>query len=163
MAMKQIPYCHRRAAKVALIASAGLGPMGAFSAGEDILAVGGIWSLCLLKIAAEEGCSLDKDTALGICKSAALGVSGYWAGCKLATKMFLFIPGAGIFAAMGASSLANVIFTYRFVLTLCKIFEKNGNGRSLNINGIADQVGTMFGGNGLFSDAKDIISIYLGA
>lgn len=161
--MKQIPYRHRNAARAALIASAGLGPMGAFSAGEDILAVGGIWSLCLMKIAAEEGCSLDKDTALGICKSVALGVSGYWAGCKLATKIFFMIPGAGVFAAMGASSIANVIFTYRFVLTLCKIFERNGGGRSLNFSNIAEQAKTMFGGNGLWNETKDIISIYLGS
>jgi len=160
--MERIPYRHRSATKKALAASAALGPMGAFSAGEDILAVGGIWSLCLINIAAKEGVSLDKETALGICKSVALGVSGYWAGCKLATKVFFMIPGAGLFAAMGASSFANIIFTYRFILTLCKIFESSGNGRGLNISELAGQVKTMFNGNGFPSDVKDIVSIYCG-
>ncbi len=162
MTIKAIPYQHRNATRVALIASAGLGPMGALSAGGDILAVGGIWSACLVSIAAKEGCNMDKDTAIGICKSAALGVSGYYAGCKLATNLFLLIPGAGILAAMGASSVANIIFTYRFVLTLCRVFDKISVNKSLTIDKIADEVKAMFNGNGFVSDVKDIVSIYFG-
>ena len=160
--MKKIPYRHRIATKVALTASAALGPLGAFTSVEDALAIAGIWSMCLINIASEEGYSLDNSTALEICKSAALGVSGYWAGCKFATKVFFFIPGAGFFAAMGASTFANIIFTYRFVLTLCTIFERNGNGRGLNISALANQVKTMFRGNGFFSDVTDIVSLYCG-
>ena len=158
--MKQIPYRHRNAAKIALAASAALGPVGALSAGEDILAVGSTWSACLISIAGKEGCSINKDSALAICKSTALGVAGYWAGCKLATKIFFLIPGAGIFAAMGASSFANILFTYRFVLTICEIFENNSNLNTLNIGELISQTKTMCCGNGFFSDVKDIVSIY---
>ena len=158
--MKQIPYRHRNAAKIALTASAALGPVGAFSAGEDILAVGSIWSACLISIAGKEGCTINKDTALGICKSTALGVAGYWAGCKLATKVFLFIPGAGVLAAMGVSSFANVLFTYRFVLTACEIFANNANVGSLNLAELFERTKTMCNGNGFISDVKDIVSIY---
>lgn len=160
MSIKEIPYRYRSTAKTALLASAALGPVGAFSAGGDILAIAAIWGTCLISIASQEGCNLDKDTAIGICKSAFLGVSGYYVGCNVATKLFYFIPGAGIFAAIGASSLANVMFTYRFVLTLCNIFEKSGKNR-LNFDKLADEIQAMFKGNGLISDTKDIISICL--
>lgn len=160
--LKKIPYRHRDAAKIAMVASAALGPAGAFSGGADILAVGGIWSACLVSIASKEGCSLDTATALSICKSIAWGVSGYYIGCKVATNMFNFIPGAGTVAAMGASSLANIIFTYRFVLTLCRVFENSGNGHALALDKLADEVTTMYNGNGLLSDLKDIIAIYNG-
>ena len=160
--LKKIPYRHRDAAKIAMVASAALGPAGAFSGGADILAVGGIWSACLVSIASKEGCSLDKNTALGICKSIAWGVSGYYVGCKVATNMFNFIPGAGTVAAIGASSLANVIFTYRFVLTLCRVFEKAGGSSGLELDRLADEVMTMYKGNGLISDLKDIVAIYSG-
>ena len=160
MAIKKIPYKHRKATKVALVASAALGPLGALAGPGDVLAIAGVWSACLISVAAKEGCDLDKDTALGICKSVAWGIAGYYAGCKVANYLFLLIPGAGFLMAMGASSVANIIFTYRFVLTLCKVFENSGSGEQLKIDKIADEIIAVFKGNGIINDIRDIISIY---
>ena len=160
LTISRVPYKHREAARTAMIASAALGPLGAFAGAGDMLAVGGIWSVCLVSIAAKEGVTMDKDTALGVCKSILLGVSGYYAGCKVATSLFNFIPGAGTVVAMGASSIANVIFTYRFVLTLCSVFEKIGLCGALDLRRLTAEAKAMFKGNGLVNDVQDIVSIY---
>ncbi len=159
MSVERIPYRHREATRIALIAAAGAGPVGAFFTAADVASIAGIWGACLYSVAENEGCSLDKDTAIGICKSALLGMSAYYVGCKTATKFFLLIPGAGIIAAMGVSSMTNIIFTYRFVLTLCTIFSENKN--HLNLENLEDNIKSMFKGNGALKDIKDIIDIYI--
>ncbi len=157
--LKKIPQKHRGATKTALRAIAALGPIGAFSSVADIAAIATVWGSCLYSVAAKENCHLDKDTAVGICKSALLGLSGYYVGCKTATKFFWLIPGAGIFMAMGLSTLTNIIFTYRFVLTLCNIFTEKKN--KVNIDNLADNIKAMFKGNGPLNDVKDIVDIFI--
>ena len=156
---QKIPYKHRATTQAALIASAGCGPLGAFFGAFDVAAIAGIWGTCLFAIAHDEGRNLNKNTAIDICKAALLGMGGYYAGCKLATKAFLLIPFAGIFTAMGASAVTNILFTYRFALTLCTIFAEQG--RSLDFSNLADNIKAMFKGNGLVSDARDIVDIWL--
>jgi len=53
---------------------------------------------------------LNKEEAKKICTTALLGMGGYYAGCKTATKLFHLIPGAGMLLACGISSLANIVF-----------------------------------------------------
>lgn len=156
--MDRIPARHRKTARNAMVASAGLGPLGAFITAADIASIAAIWGACLVQVASDEYRDLDKETAIDICKTALLGMGGYYAGCKAATKAFLLIPFAGIFIGMGISSVANVIFTYRFVLTLCTIFQNEGG--KLDLDSLGENIKAMFRGNGLLADAKDIVDIW---
>lgn len=155
--LKQIPPQYRGAAKAAIIASGTAGPLGVLPGPADITAISGIWSTCLVAISCKAGVSLDKDTAVRLCKSALLGMGAYYIGCKTATRFFSYIPGAGIFAGMGVSALTNIIFTYRFVLTVSTIFEENG--KNVNIEELVENIKTMFKGNGALHDIRDIVSI----
>ena len=153
-----IPKKHHETTRVALIAAAGLGPLGAFTTVADVAAIAGVWTGCLVSIAYDEGIKLDKDAALKICKSSLLGMGGYYAGCKTATKFFHLIPGAGTLTAMGVSALANILFTYRFVLTLCSIFRNKG--KNFDADTLVENIVGMFHGNGILNDAKEIVRIY---
>ena len=158
MSLSRIPEQHRKAARIAIAASAACGPVGAFNSVADIASIAGIWGTCLCSIASKEGWGLDKETAIDVCKSALLGMSAYYVGCKTATRFFLLIPGAGLFAAMGISALTNVVFTYRFVLTVSGVFAENG---SLRLETLSENIKAMFKGNGALNDVKDITDIML--
>ena len=157
--LNKIPDMHRSATQKALLAAGAAGPIGAFTTATDVASIAAIWGACLYSVAKKEGYQLDKETATGICKTALLGMSGYYVGCKTATKIFHLIPGAGTIMAMGVSSLTNIIFTYRYVLTLCNIFSEKKT--SLKLEHLADNIKSMFRGNGAFKDGKDIIDIYI--
>lgn len=87
-----------------------------------------------------------------------LGMGGYSLGCKTATKLFHLIPGAGTLAAMGLSSLQNIIFTYRFAITLSRIFKQG----SVDYDTLADSIKYMFAGTVTgFVCVKDIVELYL--
>lgn len=158
--MNKIPQTHRETVKDALIASTSLGPLGALFSAVDIAAIAGIWGILLASVASWEGVSMDTDSATKICKSALLGMGGYYVGCKTATKIFLMIPGAGIFMAMGISSVTNILFTYRFALTICSMFSKK-NVNNLELGELAENIKSMYAGNGIASDVRDIVSIYM--
>lgn len=93
-----------------------------------------------------------------ICKSALLGMGGYYAGCQVAAKAFMFIPGAGILLAMGCSSVTNILFTYRFALTLCSIFCRKGKS-GLKLEELAGNIKNMYAGNGMVDDVSQIVRI----
>lgn len=158
MGKKRIPCNHRGKAQIALIAAASLGPIGSISSAADIASIAGIWGTYLYSVASKEGYSIDKDAAVKICKSALLGLGGYYVGCKTATKFFWLIPGAGWVAAMGISSLTNILFTYRFALTVCSMF--NSSGEALEIGEISENIKQMFAGNGIADDIREIVDIY---
>lgn len=156
--MKKILNKYKYNTKVALLASAGCGPLGAFSSVADVAAIATCWGGLMYSMAKDSNFSLDKDAAIDICKSALLGMGGYYIGCKTATKVFLLIPGAGIIAGMGISSVANIIFTYRFALTLSNILESKRG--SLDLENLAESIKAMYGGNGMIEDAKEIWDIW---
>jgi len=158
MAKSKIPTRHRWSAQTALIAAAGLGPLGSLSSVADIASIAGIWGAYLYSVSSKEGYHLDKDDAVRICKSALLGLGGYYVGCKTATKIFWLIPGAGWLAAMGISSLTNILFTYRFALTVCTMFESK---YVLEAGELAENIKHMFAGNGIADDVREIIDIYM--
>ena len=160
MLVERIPEKHRHKARNALLAAACCGPLGPVTAAGDVAAIAGVWGKCLYNVAKDEGRKMDANTAIGICKSVLLGAAGYYVGCKTATKFFLMIPGAGLFAAMGVSSLTNVIFTYRFILALCSVFAERGK-NGLEYETLVHNVISLFKGNGIINDGKDIISILL--
>ena len=126
--MKKIPAKYISAAKKALIAAAGCGPLGAFSGAADAAAITGIWGALLYTVACGEHVEMDKKAAAQICKSVLLGTAGYYAGCKMATRLFSLIPGAGTLLGMGISALTNILFTYRFALTVCTVFSADRSG-----------------------------------
>lgn len=158
MEKSRIPDSHRGSAQIALIAAAGVGPLGSLSTVADIASIAGIWGTYLYSVASKEGYHLDKDDAVKICKSALLGLGGYYVGCKVATKVFLIVPGAGWLAAMGISALTNILFTYRFALTVCALFKSSYG--ALEAGELAENIKNMFKGNGIADDVRQIIDIY---
>ena len=158
MEKTRIPGIHRGSAHTALVAAAGLGPLGSLSTVADIASIAGIWGAYLYSVASKEGYHLNKDDAVKICKSALLGMGGYYIGCKTATKIFWMIPGAGWLAAMGISSLTNILFTYRFALTVCAMFKSSYS--ALEAGELAENIKHMFAGNGIADDVREIIDIY---
>ena len=157
--MSTIPDKYRNVTKTALIAAAGCGPIGAFSSIADIATISGIWGAYLYNIARIECIVLDKDSAVQICKSALLGMAGYYAGCKTSAKLFNIIPGAGMLIGASIGALTNVLFTYHFALTVCKIFMEQG--RALNIARLAENIRCIYRGNGITRDVKDIATIWM--
>ena len=156
MAM-EIPTALRGDVKLAILETGLLGPIGAFSTVADVASIGGWWGYLLVKYAKHYGMELDKEAAKKICSTAMLGMGGYYLGCKTATRLFHMIPGAGTIAAMGMSALQNIIFTYRFAITLARIFSK-GN---VNRDSLVDAIKCMFAGTGIgLMSVRDIASLY---
>ena len=154
----EIPYALRVDVKLAIAETGLLGTIGAFSSAADVASIAGWWGYLLVQYAKYYGVALDKETAKKICSTALLGMGGYYLGCKTATKLFHFIPGAGTLAAMGISSLQNIIFTYRFAITLTRIFNK-GN---VDYDTLADSIKYMFAGVAIgILSIKDIVELYL--
>lgn len=157
MAM-EIPTALRKDVKLAILETGLLGPIGAFSTVADVTSIGGWWGFLLYKYARHYGIEMDREAAKKICSTAILGLGGYYLGCKTATKLFHMIPGAGTIAAMGMSALQNIIFTYRFAITLSRIFAK-GN---VNLDSLVEAIKCMFAGTGMgLVSVKDIAVLYL--
>ena len=157
MAM-EIPCALRSDVKLAILETGLLGPIGAFSTVADVASIGGWWGYLLVKYSKYYGMEMDKEAAKKICSTAILGMGGYYLGCKTATRLFHMIPGAGTIAAMGMSALQNIIFTYRFAVTLSRIFAK-GN---VNVDTLVDAIKCMFAGTGMgLMSVKDIAGLYL--
>lgn len=154
----EIPLQLRWDVKFAIAEAAALGPIGAFSSVADVASIAGFWGYLLVQYARYYGATLDKVLAERICSTALLGMGGYYLGCKTATKLFHLIPGAGSIMAMGISSMTNIIFTYRFAITLTRIFSKG----SVDYATLADSIKYMFAGTatGILS-VKDIVELYL--
>lgn len=154
----EIPYELRGDVKFAIAETGLLGPIGAFSTVADVASIAGFWGYLLVKFSNHYGFTMDKEAAKKICSTALLGMGGYYAGCKTATKLFHLIPGAGTLVAMGISSLQNMIFTYRFAIVLTRIFKN----RKVDWDSLSGTIVYMFAGavNGLVS-IKDIVDLYL--
>lgn len=157
MAM-ELPAALRSDVKLAIMQTGILGPIGAFSTVADVASIGGWWGFLLVKYARHYGVDMDKETAKKICSTAILGMGGYYIGCKTATRLFHLIPGAGTICAMGISALQNMIFTYRFAITLTRIFAKG----SVDCSTLVDAIKCMFAGTGMgLMSVKDIAALYL--
>ena len=156
--MSNLPSKYSGITKKALIAAAGCGPLGVFSGAADMAAIAGIWGTYLYSAARMEQVEMSKETAVEICKTVLLGAAGYYAGCAMANRVMIFIPGAGILMGMGVSSLANVLFTYRFALTVTLILSRHG--ASLKGMDLAGEIKSMFRGNGMVSDVKEIALLW---
>lgn len=156
---KQIPEALKKDVKLAIFEAGTMGPIGAFSTVADVAGIAGWWGYLLVCYAKHYNYAIDIEMAKKLCATVLLGMGGYYFGCKTATKLFHMIPGAGTLAAMGISSLQNVIFTYRFAVTLTCIFSAG----SVKLDMLADSIKCMFAGSnqGLLS-VKDIVGLYIG-
>ena len=155
----RIPQKYRHDVHVALIAVAAVGPAGVFG-DIDAIAVAGVWSGLVTAMLIDSGISLDKGAAKKLALAVITGAGGYYAGCKLATKLFWLIPG-GIFVGMGVSALANIMITYRFAWVLALMLEEDRISQSnvLNIAGEIAKIMTTGGGLNL-DGVKDIYALY---
>ena len=156
--MNTIPAKYTAATKKALIAAAGCGPLITFSSVADVASITGIWGTYLYTVARGERVEMNKETAVQICKSVLLGAAGYYAGCKMATRLFNLVPGAGTLLGMGISALANVLFTYRFALTVCTVFSANKE--KTKATQLAMEIISAFRGNGTIHDVKEIVMLW---
>ena len=157
--MSQLPEKYHAITKKALIAAAGCGPLGVFSSAADVASIAGVWGTYLYSAARLERVEMTKESAVQICKTVLLGAAGYYAGCKMATRLFMFIPFAGPFMGMGISSLTNVLFTYRFALTVSAVFSQNGGQTAARR--LAEQILAMLRGNGTIQDVKEIAHLWM--
>lgn len=105
-----------------VVAATAAGPLGAFAGPFDASAIGGIWSTMLVAIAKKSGHNVDGRFATKFIGLVGAGAAAYYGGCKAATWLFHFIPGAGTLAAMGISTLMNALFTYRFGVAVARQF-----------------------------------------
>ena len=137
----------------AIVEAGALGTIGAFSTAIDVASIAGVWGFLLYKYIRYYGYDMEKEDTVKICTTALLGLGGYYTGCKMATKLFHLIPGAGTLMAMGISSFANVIFTYRFALTLTRIFQDS----KVNLKNLAKSIIIMFAGT--LNGVKNVIDI----
>ena len=125
--MSQIPNQYRSYATTALRTSIPCGIIGNFSSAADVAGIVASWAPYLISVADDNLIELDLKGATKICSSVALGAAGYYAGCKVATKLFtwLGIATAGLTTVVGCgiSALQNVIFTYYFCCAVNEIME----------------------------------------
>lgn len=124
---KRIPYTYTSIVKTALVAAAGVSPLGLLGA-LDTIGVGTVWTTMFLAIREKAGSSLGADPKR-ICIGVASGIARYYLGCKAATYAFFLVPGIGPFvavvAAIGISAVCNIYFTYSFAATLIELFGKS--------------------------------------
>lgn len=122
----RIPYKHRTIVKTALIAAAGVSPLGLLG-NIDAVGVGAVWTTMFISLREKSASSVGYDPKR-ICVGVASGIARYYLGCKAATYAFFLVPGvgpiAGIAAGIGISAICNIYFTYSFAACLIELFEK---------------------------------------
>lgn len=157
--MSRIPDIYRNDVRTAMVAVTALGPMGAFSGAADMAAVGGTWGTLLYAMCKKSRISLDKEAAKKLSITMFAAASGYYGGCKLATKLLHMIPGAGTIMAMGMSAITNLIFTYRFAFVVATLLTDTKLTLSTLMN-VAPDIGRMMIGCPAVADIKDMYSIW---
>lgn len=122
----RIHYQFRSIVKTALIAAAGVSPLGLLG-GIDAVGVGAVWTTMFFALRNKSGTKMGTDPKR-ICVAVASGIARYYIGCKAATYAFFLVPGVGPFvavaSALGISAVCNIYFTYSFAATLIELFDK---------------------------------------
>jgi uncharacterized protein (DUF697 family) len=116
---------HYETIKTGVVAAGVAGPVGAIPGPLDALAIGGIWTIMLVSIAKKSGHQLSEAYVAKFVSIVSAGAVGYYGGCKVAGWLLNLIPGAGTLAAMGVSAVLNIIFTYKFGVTVADIFDRD--------------------------------------
>ena len=111
--------------KVAIIAAAAAGPLGSLTGPADMLAVTGIWTTLLISMLNTAGQKISFDNAKMVASAVAAGAVSYYVGCKVASWAFYLIPFAGPAGAVGISTAANILFTYRFGFAVARMIDES--------------------------------------
>lgn len=146
---------YRSIVKTALIAAAAIGPVGLFG-GIDAVAVGGVWTTMFFAIRQKANSSFGSDPKR-IAGAVALGIVKYYLGCKLASYACFLIPGVGVFAAMGVSSICNIYFTYSFATILIELMDTK---RYYSDDDIIQEIINLIKKLPSTDEVKEIYSIY---
>jgi len=101
-----------------------VGVPGAFAFGADVPILISIWCIGGVMIASEAGNVTTKDHFKGIATSTLSGAALFLAGSKFAASLFNLLPGPGTMAAIGVNSSLNAFFTYRFLRSVAKVYDK---------------------------------------
>ncbi len=120
----KVPSRFRTIVGGASAAAGAVGIPGAFSFGSDVAVLKGIWVTGTIMIANKDGLELSKNSIVGLAASAIIGAAVFISGSKLAAKLFHLIPGPGTLAAIGVNSFLDAFFTYRFLSSVAKVFDK---------------------------------------
>ena len=124
--MKRIPNQYVPIVKGALIAAAGISPLGFFGV-LDTVGVGTVWATMFFAIREKANSSFGNDPKR-IAIAVATGVAKYYIACKAATFACFCIPGLGLavaaIAALGISAVCNIYFTYSFAAALIELMNK---------------------------------------
>ncbi len=124
--MGKIPYEYKSIVRNALIAAAGIAPLGFFGT-LDAVGVGGCWLTMFMAIRNKANTTFGNDPKR-IALSVATGIGGYYIGCKVATFAVFCIPGLGplvaVVAALGISACCNIYFTYKFAVATIDLMNK---------------------------------------
>ena len=156
--MSKINEKYRNDVRKAMLASAALGPIGAFSTAADISSIATIWGALLVDVAKKEGLEMTKSAAVRVCSSVIIGAGGYYAGCKAATKLFNAIPFAGTVVAIGTSCVENIIFTYYFSVALISVMTAHSKN---DVGNLVQSIVKVFRHFSMF-DLGDIACILIG-
>lgn len=119
---ENIPYKYQDIVKKALVAAAGVGPLGVVGGPSDALAIAAIWTTMFIAIRKKANSNFGTDPSR-IAKSVISGFVKYYLACKVATWTFFLIPGAGIFAGMSVSAVCNIYFTYNFASIIIELMD----------------------------------------
>jgi len=122
----RIPTEYIPIVKKALIAAAGVSPLGLFGS-IDAVGVGAVWTTMFIAIRNKANSTI-RGNPKRIAVAVASGIARYYIGCKVATYTFFLVPGVGIIAgtiaALGISAVCNIYFTYSFAATLIELMNK---------------------------------------
>ncbi|MDR1540917.1 MAG: hypothetical protein LBU32_23520 [Clostridiales bacterium] len=102
-----------------------MGPLGTITGPADMAAVFGIWATLLVAMADKAGREIDATAAKEIASAIGAMSVSYYVGCKVATWAIMLVPFLGLPGAIGISSAANLLFTYRFGVIVSVLFDEN--------------------------------------
>ncbi len=118
-----VPAPYRDIVGTATWAAGAIGVPGAFAFGADIPVLIGIWTTGGVMIAERAGRAVSKDQVAKAATSAVAGAAALFAGSRLASFLFGFLPGPGTVAGIGLNSSLNAYYTYGFLRNVAKLYD----------------------------------------
>jgi hypothetical protein len=119
-----VPTRFRSIVGGASLAAGGIGVPGAFAFGADVPFLLGIWTTGAFLIVDEAGGSFSREDIAPLATSALCGAAAFVGGSKIAAKLFHLVPGPGTVAAIGANSFLDAFFTYKFLRSVAKVYDR---------------------------------------
>lgn len=113
---KEVANCTRAAGLI--------GAPGSLVPGSDVPFLLGTWVVGTLMISDKAKQPTDEEEVKAIITSAVSGAGFFWGGSKVAAMALHAFPGAGTLAALGINSGLNAFFTYRYLRSVAKVYDK---------------------------------------